>query len=226
MSNSLLNYASITKKISMSLIGLFLAVFLLVHLTINLMLLIPDGGEWFRASAEFMGTNPFIKVFEYVLFAAFIVHILLGIILWLQNKAARPQGYVKTNVSETSFLSKYMIHTGVIVLLFLFMHFVHFYMSKIGLVEPKFVYDFEGHAHPDFYLMAIDLLKQPLYAVIYILSFMALGFHLNHAIQSGFQSMGWEHSKYTSTIKLVSTLYGLLIAIGFSIIPIYFLFIG
>jgi succinate dehydrogenase / fumarate reductase cytochrome b subunit len=99
-------------------------------------------------------------------------------------------------------------------------------MSKIGLVEPKFVYDFEGHAHPDFYLMAIDLLKQPLYAVIYILSFMALGFHLNHAIQSGFQSMGWEHSKYTPAIKIVSTLYSLLIAIGFSIIPIYFLFIG
>jgi len=210
----------------MSILGLFLAVFLLVHLTINLFLLLPDNGEMFRAAAEFMGTNPFIMVFEYVLFAAFIVHILLGIILWFQNNSARPIGYQKTNVSETSFFSKYMIHTGVILLLFLVMHFVHFYLAKIGVIEPKFVYDFEGHAHPDFYLMAIDLLKQPMYAVIYILSFLTLGFHLNHAIQSGFQSLGLEHSKYTPAVKLVSTLYSLLIAIGFSIIPIYFLYFG
>ena len=222
MSNSLLNYASITKKISMSILGLFLAVFLLVHLTINLMLLLPDGGEWFRASAEFMGTNPIIKVFEIVLFAAFIVHILMGIILWLENNSARPVGYQKTNVSKTSLMSKYMIHTGIIIFIFLGLHFIHFYFVKIGLVDGLM----DEHGHPDFYNSAIALLRQPLYAVVYILSFLALGFHLNHAIQSGFQSMDWEHSKYTPAIKIVSTLYSLLIALGFSFIPIYFLFIG
>jgi len=222
MSNSLLNYASITKKISMSILGLFLAVFLLVHLTINLMLLLPDEGEWFRASAEFMGTNPLIKVFEIVLFAAFIVHILMGIILWFENNSARPVGYQKTNVSKTSLMSKYMIHTGIIVFIFLGLHFIHFYFVKVGLISG--LMDAEGH--PDFYNSAIELFKQPLYAIIYIISFLALGFHLNHAIQSGFQSLGWEHSKYTAAIKIVSTLYSLLIAIGFSIIPIYFLIAG
>jgi len=221
MSNSLLNYASITKKITMSLIGLFLAVFLVVHLVINLMLLLNDGGESFTAAAEFMGTNPFIQVFEKVLFAAFIIHILLGIVLWLQNKSARPVGYYKANVSETSLMSKFMIHTGVIIAIFLVLHFIHFYFIKIGI-------DLKGTAvmvdgHPDFYTMAINLFKQPLYSVIYLISFLALGFHLNHAIQSAFQSMGWEHSKYTPFIKGLSTVYAIFITVGFSIIPIYFL---
>lgn len=222
MSNSLLNYASITKKISMSIIGLFLAVFLLVHLTINLMLLLNDGGESFRAAAEFMGTNPVIKVFEYVLFAAFIIHILLGIILWFQNNAARPVGYQRANVSKTSLMSKYMIHTGIIIFIFLILHFINFYFVKIGLVTGLMGED----GHPDFYNSAIELFKQPLYSAIYIVSFLALGFHLNHAIQSGFQSLGLEHSKYTPAVKIISTLYALLLTIGFSIIPIYFLFIG
>lgn len=222
MSNSLLNYASITKKISMSIIGLFLAVFLLVHLTINLMLLLKDGGESFRAAAEFMGTNPVIKVFEIVLFAAFIVHILLGIILWFQNKASRPVGYQKANVTKTSFMSKYMIHTGIIIFIFLMLHFINFYFVKIGLVNGLMGED----GHPDFYNSAIELFKQPLYSAIYIVSFLALGFHLNHAIQSGFQSLGWDHSKYTPAIKFISTAYALLITVGFTIIPIYFLIAG
>jgi succinate dehydrogenase / fumarate reductase cytochrome b subunit len=204
----------------MSLIGLFLAVFLVVHVVINLMLLLPDGGEWFRASAEFMGTNPFIQVFEKVLFAAFALHMILGIILWLQNNAARPTGYYKANVSETSLMSKFMIHTGIIIMIFLVLHFVHFYFMKIHLVTPNYLLE---DGHPDFYLEAINLFKSPLYSVIYLISFLALGFHLNHAIQSAFQSMGWEHSKYTPFIKGLSTVYAVLITAGFSIIPIWFL---
>lgn len=222
MSNSLLKYASITKKISMSIIGLFLAIFLLVHLTINLLLLLNDGGEAFRAAAEFMGTNPLIMVFEYVLFAAFIVHVVLGFALWLQNRMARPVGYQKANVSKTSFLSKYMMHTGAIIFIFLIMHFIHFYFVKIGLVDGLM----DGHGHPDFYNMSIQLFQIPMYSIIYIVSFLALGFHLNHAIQSGFQSLGLEHSKYTSAIKGLSTVYSLIITIGFAIIPIYFLIAG
>ncbi len=218
MSNSLLNYASITKKVTMSIIGLFLAVFLLVHLTINLMLLLNDGGASFSAAAEFMGTNPVIKVFEIVLFAAFIIHIIMGIILWFENNSARPIGYQRANITKTSFMSKYMIHTGIIILIFLGIHFVNFYFVKVGLVNGIM-----KDGHPDFYHMAIELFKNPLYSIIYIVAFLALGFHLNHAIQSGFQSLGWEHSKYTPAIKAISTIYALIIAIGFSIIPIYFL---
>jgi len=221
MSDSVVRYASITKKVTMSLIGLFLAVFLVVHLSINLLLLMNDGGEAFSAAAEFMGTNIFIQIFEKVLFLAFILHILLGIFLWWVNLKARPVKYVKPNVSKTSTGSKFMIHTGVIVLIFLFLHFLNFYLVKVGVVPvPKGAED-----KHDFYNMVTMLFGNMWYSIIYIISFIALGIHLNHAIQSGFQSLGWEHSKYTPCIKKLSTVYAIVIAVGFSIIPIYFIYI-
>lgn len=218
MSNNLLKFASITKKITISIIGLFLAVFLLVHLGINLLLLKSDPSA-FDAAVYFMGTNPFIKVFEYVLFAAFIMHILVAIILWYQNKQARPIGYAKANESKTSFMSKYMIHTGIIILIFLILHFMHFFFVKIGCVA---VPDGAADSH-DFYTMAKMLFSNAMYSIIYIISFIALSFHLNHAIQAGFQSLGLNHTKYTPCIKTASTIYAIIIGICFSIIPIYFL---
>lgn len=216
MSNTVVRYASITKKITMSIIGLFLAVFLVVHLSINLLLLLGDGGEAFTAAAEFMGTNIFIVIFEKVLFIAFILHILLGIFLWWYNRNARPVKYVKSNVSKTSAGSKFMIHTGIIVFIFLILHFIHFYFIKIGLVEPPV-----GIDKHDFYTMAFLLFNNVLYSVIYIISFIGLGIHMNHAFQSAFQSLGLEHSKYTPWIKGISTVYAFVISIGFSIIPIF-----
>ncbi|HPS63092.1 MAG TPA: succinate dehydrogenase, partial [Bacteroidales bacterium] len=90
MDSSFLRFSSITKKIWMACLGLFLMMFLLVHLGINLCLLRDDGGKWFSAAAHFMGTNYIVKVFEVVLFGGFILHILLGIILQMQNWLARP----------------------------------------------------------------------------------------------------------------------------------------
>ena len=214
MSNSFTNFASITKKISMSIIGLFLVVFLAVHLGINFLLLLEDA-EPFNEAVKFM-SSPLIKVFEVVLFAAFILHIILGTALWVQNRMARPVGYVKSNQSKTSLLSKYMMHTGIIVFLFLILHFVHFYFVKVGWVAVP-----EGAADShDFFVMAQLLFANPLYVAIYLLSFLSLGFHLNHAIQSGFQSLGLNHSKYTPFIKGFSTVYSIAITVGFSAIAI------
>jgi len=123
MNNQVVRYASITKKVTMSIIGLFLAVFLVVHLSINLLLLLSDS-EPFSEAAYFMGHNPVIKVFEWVLFLAFILHIALGIFLWAYNLQARPVKYVKANVSKTSPGSKFMIHTGVIVFVFLLLPYL------------------------------------------------------------------------------------------------------
>jgi len=109
MSTSFLKFSSISKKIFMACLGLFLLVFLLVHLSINLCLLRNDNGAWFKAAADFMSTNYIVKVFEIVLFGGFLLHMLIGIILTLQNWAARPVGYYKPNRTQTSFFSKYMI---------------------------------------------------------------------------------------------------------------------
>ena len=203
----------------MGLFGLFLAMFLLVHLTINLLLLCNDGGELFMAASSFMGTNIAIKIFEYVLFGGFFIHIIIGVIITLKNWASRPVGYLVANKSHTSFFSKYMFYTGAIIFIFLILHFMHFFFIKIGWVQVP-----AGLEKHDFYKMAIALFTNKLYSLVYIAFFFFLGFHLNHAIQSGFQTLGLNHNKYNCTIKKVSLIYSILVAGGFSLVPIYFMF--
>jgi succinate dehydrogenase / fumarate reductase cytochrome b subunit len=217
--NIMLMFSSITKKVLMALAGLFLVTFLCVHLGINLMLLKDDGGRMFTEAATFMGTNSLIKVFEIVLFAGFILHILFGVLVSIQNRAARPTAYACSNSSETSFFSKYMFHTGIIVALFLVLHFIDFYFIKIGLVAPP-----PGIAIHDFYQRTLLLFSSPWYSLLYIVCFIFLGIHLNHAIQSGFQTLGLNHSKYTDAVKFIGSAYSLFIAVGFSLIPIYLFF--
>jgi succinate dehydrogenase / fumarate reductase cytochrome b subunit len=127
-----LQFASITQKIALALIGLFLIVFLVVHLGINLCLLRNDGGEWFRAAAHFMGTNYIVKVFEFVLFGAIALKIALALLVQLHNWLARPIGYASWNKSKTAFGSKLAIWTGLLVLAFLCVHLVNFWFAKVG----------------------------------------------------------------------------------------------
>lgn len=220
MNSTLLKVSSITKKIVMACAGFFLIIFLMVHLGINLTLLRGDEGGWFNDASNFMATNYIVKIFEIFLFLGFLIHIIIGIIITLQNWAARPIGYNRTNRSQTSFFSKYMIWTGLIIFIFLAIHFMNFYFVKLGLVPVP-----EGAADKhDFYQMAINLFQSPLYSGIYIVLIIVLGLHLNHSFQSAFQTLGLNHDKYTPAIKAFSVIYAIVIACGFIIIPVYFLF--
>lgn len=216
----LIYYSSITKKVIMSLAGLFLLVFLLVHLGINLLLLKNDGGTMFSQAARFMSGNLFIKIFEVVLFGGFIIHIIIGLILQIQNWLARPVRYKKINSSHTSFFSKYMIYTGGIILFFLVIHFMNFYLVKHGIVQPPADFIVKD----DFYTMAITLFTNKMYSIFYIIVFVFLGLHLNHAFQSVFQTLGFNHNKYTPSLKILGSIYAFIVSIGFMIIPLYFLF--
>ena len=140
----LLQVASITKKITLALIGLFLIVFLLTHLGINLCMLRSDGGAWFRDAAHFMGTNYLIKVFELVLFGAIGLHILLALLIQFHNWCARPVGYASGSKSKTAFGSKLMIWTGILVALFLAVHMVQFWFAKVGWAEGRYTVKIEN----------------------------------------------------------------------------------
>ncbi|MBN2237029.1 MAG: succinate dehydrogenase cytochrome b subunit [Bacteroidales bacterium] len=216
--------SSITKKVIMSLAGLFLIIFLLVHLGINLFLmpLTENHQEIFELLAGFMATNPVIKVMEVFLFGGFIIHIIYGLIVQFQNWSSRGSiAYKSGSKTKTTISSQYMIHTGVLVFLFLAMHMYQFYFMKLGLNTTPFV---DAHGHPEFYNVAVDLFStQPVYSVIYIIAFIFLGFHLNHAFQSAFQTLGWEHPKYTPCIKTVGLIYAIVVPLGFIIIPLYFM---
>ena len=84
--------SSIGKKLVMSITGLFLMVFLLVHLTVNMLLLVGDG-EVFNRAAHFMASNPAIKVIEPLLAIGFVFHIIYATFLTIKNQRTRPIGY-------------------------------------------------------------------------------------------------------------------------------------
>lgn len=219
MPTTLLKMSSISRKVFMALAGVFLLVFLLVHLSINLFLLRNDGGDWFNQAATFMSSNYFVKAFEFLLFGSFIFHMLVGVILKLQNWRARPVGYAVSGKATTSFFSRYMIWTGLAIFMVLVIHLINFYFVKLGLVDiPQGVSD-----KHDFYSMVILLFKNPLYCGIYYAWLLILGLHLYHAFQSVFQTLGMNHNKYTPAIKTAAALYAIIISLGFMIIPTYFL---
>jgi succinate dehydrogenase / fumarate reductase cytochrome b subunit len=211
--------SSISHKYIVALAGIFLMLFLVAHLSTNLLMLTGDR-EAFDKAVEFLTTNPLMKVMEYALFAGFIIHILLGVTVYIKNLKARPVNYKMAQNSETSAFSKFMIHTGVIILVFLVIHFVHFFFVKLGLAPVP-----EGAADKlDFYTMSQIVFSNGLYSLIYVVCMIFLGFHLKHAFQSAFQTLGLNHPRYFPIIKAVGTIYAIAIFVGFSSIPIYFYF--
>lgn len=213
-----LKYSSITKKVIMALAGLFLISFLVVHLGINLLILKDDGRESFNIAAHFMVTNPLIQSMQWVLFGGFILHILLGIVLQIQNWLARPQRYKVEGYSHTSFFSKYMIHTGAIIFAFLIIHLINFFFkAKFGEIPHIMI---NGESYEDMGILVIEKFKELPYVLMYVVWLLFLGFHLDHAFHSALQSLGLNHSKYTPVAFGISRALAILIAGGFILIPV------
>jgi succinate dehydrogenase / fumarate reductase cytochrome b subunit len=204
-------FSSISKKLVMALAGIFLLFFLPVHLYVNLLLL-KNEPEVFNKAAYFMSNFPVMRIMEIVLMAAFMVHIIWALIVQIQNWLARPQGYVKVTKTETSFFSKFMIWTGSTVFIFLVIHFFNFYFIKLGIVPGN---------PDDYYSVAHQLFKIPMYNYIYLVSFIVLGLHLYHALYSAFQTLGLNHRIWTPIVKTLAVIYAIAIPAGFSLISIY-----
>jgi succinate dehydrogenase / fumarate reductase cytochrome b subunit len=202
--------SSVSKKFVMALAGLFLLLFLPVHLMINFMLLKSDP-ESFNKAAHFMATFPIIKIGEILLICAILIHISWGIYIQIQNWLARPVGYVSGSKSKTSFFSKFMIWTGGSILTFLVLHFFNFYFIRLGFAEGD---------PEDFYSVAHELFKIPAYNYIYLTCFAILGFHLFHAFSSAFQTLGLNHRIWTPVVKVFAWIYAIVIPLGFATISI------
>lgn len=203
-------FSAVSKKFVMALAGLFLLLFLPVHLGINLMLLKSDP-ESFNKAAHFMATFTPVKVVEILLILAILVHITYGIFLQIQNWLSRPVRYTVRNKSETSAFSRFMIWTGGAVLIFLVIHFFNFYFIKLGIVDGD---------PENFYAVAYQLFVIPAYVILYWACFLVLGFHLYHALQSAFQTLGLANEFWTPVIKAIALIYSIVLPIGFAIIPL------
>lgn len=216
--------SSIGKKLVMSLTGLFLIVFLVVHLIGNLQLLAGDGGDAFNLYAEFMTTNPIIKTTSYGLYFFILLHAVQGWLLWSKNRAARGgQGYAvqATRAKGTNAgLAKNMGWLGTIVFVFLLIHMYQFWLQmKIGGTEMITI---EGAEVKDLYTLVSTAFSNPLYVLFYVAAMVVIGMHLKHGFQSAFQSLGLNHQKYTPFIRFLGNAYAILIPLGFAIIPIVF----
>ncbi|MDA3822668.1 MAG: succinate dehydrogenase cytochrome b subunit [Bacteroidales bacterium] len=214
--------SSIGKKFFMSLAGIFLIIFLLVHMGLNLLIILNDDPMVFNKAAHFMGSNLLIKIFEIVLFGGFLLHIIYALILQLQNWIARPTRYHKTIKTETSPFSRWMIHTAIIILAFLVIHLADFYFkAKFGHIDDVIVGGIHYH---DLTSLVINKFKIPGFVIFYVATFIFLGFHLLHAFQSAFKTLGLNNKTYSPIIQALGILYTIIVVGGFTAIPLVIYF--
>lgn len=217
---------SIGRKFLMSITGLFLVGFIGVHLSINLLLIFDDSGELFNLGAHFMATNPLIKVMEPVLGLGFVIHIIWSFFLEYQNYKARPVKYAVRKAGEGStWASRNMLVLGALVLVFLVMHIIDFfYVIKFKSHEMTTAI-VNGIEMEDTYTLVATLFKESVvYCILYVLGGVLLGIHLSHGFWSAFQTLGLSNKNWLSRLQFVGKIYAILIAVGFSVIPLYFLF--
>ncbi|WKK85741.1 succinate dehydrogenase cytochrome b subunit [Marivirga arenosa] len=208
--------STIGRKLVMSLTGLFLIIFLVVHLAGNFQLLADDGGLAFNAYAKFMTSNPIIKTTSYGLYAFILIHIAMSIALAMKNKAARPVGYAEVKGSaNSSFSSRNMGILGFIIFVFLVIHLRNFWYEMHWGSIPM-----DEAGNKDLYKVVSAAFSEWWYVAIYVVCMIGLAFHLSHGFSSAFQTLGLNHSKYTPFIKKLGVVYAVLIPAAFAIIPI------
>jgi succinate dehydrogenase / fumarate reductase cytochrome b subunit len=217
--------ASIGRKFLMSVTGLFLIIFIAVHLTVNLLLIFDDSGELFNIGANFMATNPLIKIMEPLLGLGFMIHILWSFYLEYENWRARPVKYDKKNAGVSStWTSRNMLILGALVLVFLIIHIINFFW--VVKFEPHTMQTvmIGGEEMEDTYTLVSDLFKGSiLYDVFYVIGAILLGFHLSHGFWSAFQTLGLNNKHWMKRLHVLAVIYAYVVAIGFAVIPLYFL---
>jgi len=218
--------ATIGRKVFMSLTGLFLILFLTLHLSLNLFLIFDDSGILFNQAANFMATNPMIKIMEPILALGFIIHIIWATWITLLNMRARPQGYASGDqLLKWWAPSKNMFILGGMILVFLVLHIFNFWV-KLKITGDPLLAKATGTAaemHNTYALVSNLFINFPLYDLLYVIAGILVGLHISHGFWSAFQTIGLSNIKWMKRLKFLANLIGVIFAVGFSAIPIYFL---
>ncbi|HLW33446.1 MAG TPA: succinate dehydrogenase cytochrome b subunit [Aequorivita sp.] len=207
---------SIARKVAMALSGLFLIVFLAQHLTINLSSVFSP--ETFNSWSDFMGTNPIVQfIFQPILILGVLFHFIMGVVLEIQNNRARQIKYKSFKGNRnSSWASRNMIISGLVILAFLGLHFYDFWF-------PEIVHKYIETNDPDlgrYYTELVAKFESPVRTGIYCLAFILLMLHLWHGFSSSFQSMGWNN-KYSKGLRGFTKVYAVGVPLGFIFIAIY-----
>lgn len=204
------------RKVIMSLTGLFLILFITIHLAGNLQLLTGDA-EAFNEYTYTMTHSPLILVASYVTYISILLHAIYGVVLGLYNRKARPVPYAYNQASaNSSWSSRSMLLLGSVVLIFIVLHMGNFWFKyKFGEIGV------DANGMKDMYTVVETSFTWWWYVAIYVIAMIGLGYHLAHGFQSAFQTLGINHKAYTPLIKSIGLGYAIIVPALFALIPIY-----
>lgn len=198
--------SSVARKLIMGVTGLMLIGFIVVHMVGNLQIFM--GKAAFDAYAENLHKVPGFPVIELGLLAIFVVHIATAISLVLDNRKARPVQY-EQRVEQVTWASRMMAASGILVLFFLVVH-----MKTLRFGEVDRVGAFQA---------TVDVLKNPLFSLIYLVGVILMMPHLRHGIHSCFRSLGLTHEGHLKKLEQAASAIALLVTVGFASIPVWVL---
>ena len=191
----------------MAVTGLCFIGFLAAHLAGNLTLY--AGGAAFNAYAEKLHSlGPILTGFELALLVLALIHVITGIILFFQNYRARSVPYEKDEAAGGRTLSSLtMPYTGFIILGFVVFHLINF--------------SFVDKSDRTIFEIVRSAFANPVYMIIYVVVMIIVALHVRHGFWSAFQTLGANHSKYMPALMVLSIIVGLIIGLGFGLLPLY-----
>lgn len=213
---------SILKKLLMAFSGLVMLGFVFIHMLGNLQMF--EGPDAINDYAHFLKTLPaaILWGFRSVLILSLIVHVWMAILITRENRAARPQNYLKTARVRATLASRTMGISGSLILFFIVFHILHF-TTRVLFKEYQTEHYYtlvNDHIVFNVYQMIVNSFSHGWLVAVYMISMAFLCLHLTHAFWSMFQTLGWVNDKVRPFLKRVSLAYGLIIFIGFTAIPV------
>jgi succinate dehydrogenase / fumarate reductase cytochrome b subunit len=203
----------------MSLTGIFLISFLVVHVGINACIWANDGGQMFNLASHFMATTIVIRIVEVGLFAGLLLHIIQGLIVEIQNRTHRRIGYaVSMGNKGSKWYSRSMGLLGTLLLFFLVMHLSHFWVPSRFTELPTI--DINGREVANQYAEIIRVFQNPVVVVLYVLGCLSLMYHLLHGFQSAFRTLGVPNGKYINLIKGFGFGFSVIVSLAFAMMPV------
>jgi succinate dehydrogenase / fumarate reductase, cytochrome b subunit len=210
--------STLGRKLFMAFTGLFLILFLVVHLIGNLQLLKTDGGRAFNVYAEFMTSNPVIMTISYVNYACILIHVIWAILLTKRNRDARGVERYAVVKNSSPWTSRNMGILGTFILIFLVIHLKGFWyeMHWGGIAKANY----DGREVKNLFAVVDMAYSNVWYVSVYVVSMAILAFHLWHGFSSAFQTLGLNHIKYNPLIKFVGQTFAIIVPALFALIPI------
>ncbi|NOY88348.1 MAG: succinate dehydrogenase cytochrome b subunit [FCB group bacterium] len=208
--------ASVSKKVLMAVTGAILLSFISVHLLGNLQIFIGQGqlNNYAETLQSLKGLKWTVRI---VTIIAVIIHIWTGVLLWFENKKARPISYYKHDTIQASLSSRTMIYTGLLIFFFVIYHLLQF---TLIVTNPQYANLRDALGRHDVYSMVILGFSNYFISGAYIIAVLMLAFHISHAISSFFQTLGWNNDKVLPKLKLLANIVAILFFIGYASIPV------